>query len=40
MAAIAKTSGADTGRVVEATERACDRLLGFLDGCYRPAVTV
>lgn len=40
MAAIAETSGADTGRVVEATERACDRLLGFLDGCYRPAVTV
>ena len=40
MAAIAETAGPGSESVVEATGRACDRLLGFLDGCYRPAAAV
>ncbi|MEZ4482452.1 MAG: iron-containing redox enzyme family protein [Dehalococcoidia bacterium] len=40
MAAIAETAGEGNSRVVEAAERACDRLLAFLDGCYRPAAAV
>ncbi len=40
MAAIAETAGESNSGVVEAAERACERLLAFLDGCYRPAAAV
>lgn len=40
LAAIGEAAGGQHAGVIRATERACDRLLAFLDGCYQPVVAV
>lgn len=40
MAGIAETAGDNPAGVAAAAEQACNHLLAFLDGCYRPAAAV